>query len=153
MSLAGNGDTIYCDPPYLHGQSILYSAQSFQMSQLWHAVASATGRGAYVAVSADGWRRSGSKPIDLGIPKGLFARELLIERGGCMLRRFQMSGSDMELERVADRLLSPGESWPGRTGCAAVRLLLATEEGPVQQPQHEHVHNCGENKSVRNPTT
>jgi DNA adenine methylase len=105
MSLAGSGDTIYCDPPYLHGQAILYGAQSFQMSRLWHTVASAVDRGAYVAVSADGWRRSGSKPIDLGIPKGLFARELLIERGGCMLRRFQMEGSDMEFERVADRLL------------------------------------------------
>jgi DNA adenine methylase len=105
MSLAGDGDTIYCDPPYLHGQAILYGAQGFQMSRLWQAVASAAERGAYIAVSADGWRRSGSKPIDLGIPKGLFARELLIERGGCMLRRFQMGGSDMEFEQVADRLL------------------------------------------------
>jgi DNA adenine methylase len=105
MALAGDGDTIYCDPPYLHGQSILYGAQSFQMTRLWDAVASAVGRGAYVAVSADGWRRSGAKPIDLSIPAGLFVRELLIERGGCMLRRFQMNGSDMAFEQVADRLL------------------------------------------------
>lgn len=105
MALAGDGDMVYCDPPYLHGQSILYGAQDFQMAALWTAVEGAVARGAYVAVSADGWRCSGSKPIDLGIPAGLFVRELLIERGGCMLRRFQMGGSDMAFEQVADRLL------------------------------------------------
>jgi DNA adenine methylase len=105
MALAGSGDTIYCDPPYLHGQAILYGAQSFRLSRLWDAVADAVARDAYVVVSADGWRRSGAKMIDLCIPEGLFARELLIERGGCMLRRFQMSGSDMAFEQVADRLL------------------------------------------------
>lgn len=105
MALAGDGDTIYCDPPYLHGQSILYGAQDFRLPRLWEAVASAVERGAWVAVSVDGYRRSGAKPIDLGIPDGLFARELLIERGGCMLRRFQLEGADMALEQVADRLV------------------------------------------------
>jgi DNA adenine methylase len=105
MASAGDGDTVYCDPPYLHGQSILYGAQDFRLRALWAAVAAAVGRGARVAVSLDGYRRSGAKPIDLGIPAGLFARELLIERGGCMLRRFQLSGSDTAHERVADRLL------------------------------------------------
>lgn len=102
---AGRGDTVYCDPPYLHGQTILYGAQSFELASLWASVAGAIDRGARVAVSVDGWRRSGAKVIDLGIPAGLFARELLIERGGCMLRRFQMSGADMAFEQVADRLL------------------------------------------------
>lgn len=106
MSRATCGDTIYCDPPYLHGQTILYGAQDFQLQRLWVAAASAVERGARIAVSVDGWRQSGEKPIDdLSIPPGLFARELLIERGGCMLRRFQMSGSDMAYEQVADRLL------------------------------------------------
>jgi DNA adenine methylase len=105
MSLAGAGDTIYCDPPYLHGQTILYGAQSFKLTALWEAVATSIERGARVAVSIDGWRRSGEKVIDLGIPTGLFPRELLIERGGCMLRRFQMNGSNMAMEQVADRLL------------------------------------------------
>lgn len=105
MALAGDGDTIYCDPPYLHGQSILYGAQDFRLGTLWTAVADAVERGARVAVSVDGYRRSGTKPIDLGVPEGLFGRELLIERGGCMLRRFQLTGQDTELERVADRLL------------------------------------------------
>jgi DNA adenine methylase len=105
MALAGNGDTIYCDPPYLHGQSILYGAQDFQLRKLWTAVAEAVERGVRIAVSVDGHRQSGEKAIELGVPDGLFARELLIDRGGCMLRRFQLAGLDMASERVADRLL------------------------------------------------
>jgi DNA adenine methylase len=105
MKLAGSGDTIYCDPPYLHGQTILYGAQDFRLLRLWDAVGAAVDRGARVAVSLDGYRRSGAKCIDLDVPEGLFARELLIERGGCMLRRFQLEGEDMALEQVADRLL------------------------------------------------
>jgi len=105
MAEAGQGDVVYCDPPYLHGQSILYGAQDFQMPSLWKAVSEAAERGARLIVSVDGWRQSGDKLIELGIPAGLFSRELLIERGGCMLRRFQMIGEDMALEQVADRLL------------------------------------------------
>jgi DNA adenine methylase len=105
MSEAAQGDIVYCDPPYLHGQSILYGSQDFQMQSLWQAVGEAVERGARVVASVDGWRRSGNKLIELGIPDGLFSRELLIERGGCMLRRFQMTGEDMALEQVADRLL------------------------------------------------
>jgi DNA adenine methylase len=45
MALAGHGDTIYCDPPYLHGQSILYGAQDFQLEKLWDSVAAAVERG------------------------------------------------------------------------------------------------------------
>lgn len=102
---AAAGDTVYCDPPYLHGQAILYGAQAFRLPALWAAIAHAVERGARVAVSVDGWRRSGEKAIELGIPDELFERELLIERGGCMLRRFQMVGEDMAFEQVADRLL------------------------------------------------
>lgn len=105
MAAAGAGDTVYCDPPYLHGQTILYGAQDFRLRQLWEGVAAAVERGARVAVSVDGYRRSGDKLIELGVPEGLFARELLIERGGCMLRRFQLEGEVLTLEQVADRLL------------------------------------------------
>ncbi|HEX5307459.1 MAG TPA: Dam family site-specific DNA-(adenine-N6)-methyltransferase [Solirubrobacteraceae bacterium] len=105
MSMAAQGDTVYCDPPYIHSQTILYGAQSFRLAQLWEAVGSAVNRGVRVAVSLDGWRKSGKKTIDLNVPAGLFSREVLIERGGCMLRRFQMNGSDMAYEQVADRLL------------------------------------------------
>lgn len=105
MRAAGDRDTVYCDPPYLHGQTILYGAQDFRLGRLWKAVASAVERGANVAVSVDGYRRSGEKTIDLDVPEGLFRRELLIQRGGCMLRRFQLGGENMSLEQVADRLL------------------------------------------------
>lgn len=105
MDAACDGDIVYCDPPYAHGQSILYGAQGFRLHLLWRAVSEAVERGARVIVSVDGWRRSGKKQIDLGFPEDLFRRELLIERGGCMLRRFQMGGADMASERVADRLL------------------------------------------------
>ncbi|MHB8243327.1 MAG: DNA adenine methylase [Solirubrobacteraceae bacterium] len=102
---AGDGDLVYCDPPYLHGQTILYGAQDFRLTDLWDALGGAIARGASVAVSVDGWRRSGDKEIDPFLVEGMFARELIIERGGCMLRRFQMSGEDMAMEQVADRLL------------------------------------------------
>jgi len=105
MGAAKAGDTIYCDPPYAHGQTILYGAQDFRLPRLWAATAQAVDRGARVAVSVDGYRQSGAKTIDLEMPDNLFARELLIERGGCMLRRFQLEGEDMGLEKVADRLL------------------------------------------------
>lgn len=105
MALAERGDTIYCDPPYSHGQPILYGAQDFRLVALWESVDAATDRGARVAVSLDGFRRSGEKPIRQTIPDGLFARELLIDGGGCMLRRFQVQGGTMELEQVSERLL------------------------------------------------
>jgi len=105
ISEAGAGDLVYCDPPYVHGQTILYGAQDFSLDELWKALGGAIERGASVAVSVDGWRQSGDKEIDPSLVEGMFARELLIERGGCMLRRFQMIGEDMAAEQVADRLL------------------------------------------------
>jgi DNA adenine methylase len=105
ISEAGDGDLIYCDPPYVHGQAILYGAQDFRLKELWLALGEAIDRGALVAVSVDGWRQSGDKEIDPSLVAGMFTRELLIERGGCMLRRFQMTGEDMAAEQVADRLL------------------------------------------------
>jgi DNA adenine methylase len=105
MALAAEGDTVYCDPPYVHGQGILYGAQGFELTELWDSVRAATGRGARVAVSLDGFRKSGAEPIVHELPDQLFARELLIDGGGCMLRRFQASGDDMRLEQVSERLL------------------------------------------------
>lgn len=105
MGAAGENDLVYCDPPYAHGQSILYGAQDFRLDRLWAATAEAVGRGARVVASVDGYRKSGVKNIATGMPEGLFKRELLVERGGCMLRRFQLGGDDMVSEQVADRLL------------------------------------------------
>lgn len=104
LQMADRGDLAYCDPPYVHGQSILYGAQDFEIGALWKAVAAAKERGVAVAVSVDGYRRSGSREIELRLPSDLFERELLIDRGGCMLRRFQLK-THVRDEGVADRLL------------------------------------------------
>lgn len=105
FALAKPGDLIYCDPPYTHSQGILYGAQRFRLYQLLGAIADAKSRGVKVALSIDGTKRSGNEICDLPIPKGLFAREVLINCGRSMLRRLQMGGQTLEGEVVADRLL------------------------------------------------
>jgi DNA adenine methylase len=105
LSLAREGDVVYCDPPYTHTQAILYGAQSFSLVDLLDAIADCKARGVFVALSIDGTKRSGDVICDLPIPSGLFERELLVNCGRSMLRRFQMSGQSLESEVVADRLL------------------------------------------------
>ena len=55
-----------------------------------------------------GWRglnASGELLCDIAIPDGLFEREILVNCGRSMLRRFQLPGQTLEREVVADRLL------------------------------------------------
>ncbi len=105
LSLAGDGDVVYCDPPYTHTQAILYGAQDFRLSQLFDTIASAKARGAFVALSIDGTKKSGDFICEVPVPKGLFAREVAVNVGRSMLRRFQMGGQTLEAEHVSDRLL------------------------------------------------
>lgn len=105
MEQAQPGDMIYCDPPYSHSQSILYGAQSFDLEHLFGAIDRCRGRGVHVALSIDGTKRSGDLSCDLPIPAGLFRREVFVNVGRSMLRRFQMDGRTLEGEVVADRLL------------------------------------------------
>jgi DNA adenine methylase len=105
MSLAQPGDLIYCDPPYRHSQSILYKAQSFDLEHLLEEIACCKRRGVYIALSIDGTKRSGDTLCDLPIPRGLFTREVFVNCGRSMLKRFQMSGRSLEREVVTDRLL------------------------------------------------
>ncbi len=105
MAEAGQGDVVYCDPPYRHTQSILYGAQEFDFSRLLEAIAACKARGARVALSIDGSKRSGTLVCAVPIPKGLFRREIAVDCGRSMLRRFQMNGQTLEREVVADRLL------------------------------------------------
>lgn len=58
-----------------------------------------------MALSIDGSKRSGDLLCDLPIPEGLFEREIYVNCGRSMLRRFQMGGETLEGELVADRLL------------------------------------------------
>ncbi len=105
MSLAREGDLIYCDPPYSHSQAILYGAQSFSLTDLLTEIGECKSRGVFVILSIDGTKRSGNHICELPIPEGLFEREVLVNCGRSMLKRFQMNGQSLEGEMVADRLL------------------------------------------------
>jgi DNA adenine methylase len=105
MQEARAGDVIYCDPPYVDSQTILYGAQAFRLDELFDAIRECKKRGVFVALSIDGTKKSGRNVIDIEPPRGLFRREVLVNCGRSMLRRFQMDGRTLEEEVVADRLL------------------------------------------------
>jgi DNA adenine methylase len=105
MSLAKEGDFIYCDPPYHHSQSILYGAQAFDLPELLNVISDCKSRGVFVALSIDGTKKSGGLFCELPVPADLFEREVYVKCGRSMLRRFQMNGKTLESEEVADRLL------------------------------------------------
>ncbi len=105
MDEAVEGDLIYCDPPYTYTQSILYGAQSFRLEELFETIERCRSRGVFVALSIDGTKKSGDLSCDLKIPYGLFERELVVNCGRSMLKRFQMGGRSLEKEEITDRLL------------------------------------------------
>lgn len=105
MRQACTGDLIYCDPPYSYSQNILYGAQAFDLQELFQMIAQCKARGAYIVLSIDGTKRSGNVMCDIPLPEGLFEREVFVNCGRSMLKRFQMDGRTMEQEVVADRLL------------------------------------------------
>ena len=105
LDRAGPGDIVYCDPPYTHSQAILYGAQTFNLDTMFRSIELAKRRGAFVAVSIDGSKKSGNQICDISYPPTLFAREEMLVVGRSMLRRFQMGGETLEAEIVRDRLL------------------------------------------------
>lgn len=105
MSYAEDGDIIYCDPPYIDSQAILYGAQSFKLSELFKAIELCVAKGAKVALSIDGTKKSGNKVLNFEFPEDLFKREFFIDNGHSMLKRFQKSGENMDGEYVKERLL------------------------------------------------
>lgn len=105
MQRAQPGDLVYCDPPYTHSQGILYGGQGFRLEELCEIIQDCKDRGVYVALSIDGTKKSGKLNCDLPIPENLFEREIFVNCGRSMLRRFQMGGSTLEAEVVSDRLL------------------------------------------------
>jgi DNA adenine methylase len=105
MDMAKPGDVVYCDPPYTHSQAILYGAQSFNLERLLQVIARCKSRGVYVALSIDGTKRSGNLICDIPMPAGVFEREVFVNCGRSMLKRFQMGGRSLAGEVVADRLL------------------------------------------------
>ncbi|MCA0890479.1 DNA adenine methylase [Qipengyuania flava] len=105
MAQTKESDLCYLDPPYADSQTILYGAQAFSLPRLFEAIAECKERGVRVALSIDGTKKSGTKKVALPIPKGLFEREVFVQVGRSMLRRFQMDGQSLEKELVSDRLL------------------------------------------------
>ncbi len=105
IGMASAGDLVYCDPPYVDSQTILYGAQDFSLPSLLQAITAAKQRGVRVALSIDGTKRSGDKICNVAMPAGVFEREALVNCGRSMLRRFQMAGETLEAEEVSDRLL------------------------------------------------
>jgi DNA adenine methylase len=105
MSLAAEGDLIYCDPPYVDSQAILYGAQSFNLGGLIEQIRQGKERGARVALSIDGRKKSGRKTVELEISPEIFEREIYLDCGSSMLKRLQNGGQVMIGEDVHDRLL------------------------------------------------
>ncbi len=105
MDQAGEGDLVYCDPPYTESQSILYGGQNFSLSRLFRAIAVCKNRGVRIALSIDGTKKSGGVECANAAPAGLFEREAFVNCGRSMLRRFQREGQTLEDEVVQDRLL------------------------------------------------
>lgn len=102
---AGENDIVYCDPPYVDSQKILYGAHSFNVAEMYSHLRSAKSRGAFVALSIDGVKQSGDKIISIIPPRDLFEVESYLSLGGSMLKRFWRGGSDVIDEHVKDRLL------------------------------------------------
>jgi DNA adenine methylase len=103
--LAKEKDLVYCDPPYVYSQAILYRGQDFSLQRLMRVIADCKARGVRVAMSIDGKKKSGRVDCELGIPDNLFEREVYLDCGRSMLRRFQKEGKSLEDEVVSDRLL------------------------------------------------
>lgn len=111
---AGANDILYCDPPYVDSQKIIYGAQEFSLSRLFKDLLGAKERGAFVALSIDGIKKSGMRKIAIEAPNGLFEQESFVALGGSMLKRFWRDGLDVEDEHVKDRLLISAESQPSQ---------------------------------------
>lgn len=105
MALAKGGDIIYCDPPYVDSQAILYGAQAFQFQELLEEIGKCKQRGVKVALSIDGFKKSKKRQVELNLVPGLFERELIIDNGSSMLKRFQKKDQIMIGEDVHDFLL------------------------------------------------
>ncbi|MFZ4694230.1 MAG: DNA adenine methylase [Verrucomicrobiia bacterium] len=105
LSLAEEKDLVYCDPPYVCSQGILYRGQDFSLPRLMRAIGDCKARGVRVALSIDGTKKSGGVDCKPDIPDGLFEREVFLDCGRSMLRRFQKEGESLEDEVVQDRLL------------------------------------------------
>lgn len=106
LDRARPGDVVYCDPPYDHSQAILYGAQGFDHRNLFLKIEEAKKRGVFIALSLNGSKNDGGYVFDYDIPKNLFEKNIPVNCGRSMLKRFQMIGQTLENEVVTDRLFT-----------------------------------------------
>ena len=124
--MAGANDVVYCDPPYVDTQKIIYGAQDFNIGRMYADLAKAKGRGAFVALSIDGVKRSGDKIISILPPADLFEVESYLSLGGSMLKRFWRGGGDVVDEHIKDRLLLSHDLGAEEDLLSARQVLRAT---------------------------
>jgi DNA adenine methylase len=102
---AKKGDIVYCDPPYVDSQKIIYGAQKFNLQDLFNVLKILKKRKVFFALSIDGSKKSKNKIIDIKFPKNLFEQEIYLSGKGSMLKRFQRLNSNVNDEQIEDRLL------------------------------------------------
>lgn len=105
ISSAKKNDLIYCDPPYVDSQSILYGAQDFTLDSLLNEIDRAKSKGVFIALSIDGTKKSGNRKVKIDLPADLFPQTKFVNCGTSMLRRFQIEGKTSVGEAVKDKLL------------------------------------------------
>jgi DNA adenine methylase len=105
LSQVRKGDFVYCDPPYGDSQTILYGSHAFNLPDLLERIAWLKQKGAYVAMSYDGNRKTGRLVKMQDMVDGIFEREVLFARRKSQLMRFQSEGGSMERLIDSERLL------------------------------------------------
>ena len=87
---AQTGDLIYCDPPYVDSQAILYGAQQFSFQELLERISDVKKRGVNVVLSIDGTKKSGQKTVLLNIPDGLLNTKRILQSGNQCYTGFRL---------------------------------------------------------------
>lgn len=105
IEMAWDWDLVYCDPPYVDSQTIIYWAQAFNLMRLLVCLKKAKDRWAFIMLSIDWKKRSWKHNIEIDSIDWLFNREVFIDCGISMLNRLQRDWLTMEWEQVHDRLL------------------------------------------------
>jgi DNA adenine methylase len=105
MAMYGTGGRSRLLRPTLQTHPVHSLRSAVMLERLCDVIACCKSRGVYLALSIDGTKRSGNLMCNLPIPEGLFEREVLMDCGRSVLKRFQMGRQTLEGERVADRLL------------------------------------------------
>jgi DNA adenine methylase len=96
---------VYCDPPYVDSQKILYGAQEFNIQNLYRFINDIKKKNGFVALSIDGKKKSGERNVELNYEVDLFEEEVFIELGGSMLKRFQLKEQSTAKHRVSGQAI------------------------------------------------